>query len=100
MDWRVEFAESSERELARLPAKVKSKALERIRLLQFDPTGRGVKKLTGNDYYSIRFFGNRYRIVFRLFLEQHLVLWHACAIEAKPIADSEMSALYRSSKCH
>ena len=67
VDWRVEFAESSERELARLPAKVKIKALEKIQLLQLDPTGRGVKKLAGLDYYSIRFFGNHYRIVFRLF---------------------------------
>ena len=72
MDWKVEFAESSERELARLPVKVKTKALEKIQLLQFDPTRRGVKKLAGHDYYSIRFFGNRYRIVFRLFSEQRL----------------------------
>jgi mRNA-degrading endonuclease RelE of RelBE toxin-antitoxin system len=63
MDWKVEFAESSERELARLPIK----ALEKIQLLRFDPTAHGVKKLAGHDYYSIRFFGNRYRVVFRLY---------------------------------
>jgi plasmid stabilization system protein ParE len=28
----------------------------------------------GNDYYRIRFFSNHYRIVFRLFYEQQLVL--------------------------
>jgi mRNA interferase RelE/StbE len=74
MDWNVEFAESSERELARLPVKVKIKALEKVRLLRFDPRRHGVKKLAGNDYYSIRFFGDHYRIVFRLFSEQRLVL--------------------------
>lgn len=74
MDWKVEFAESSERELARLPVKAKIKAFEKIQLLQLDPTRRGVKKLAANDYYSVRFFGNHDRIVFRLFPEQHLVL--------------------------
>jgi mRNA-degrading endonuclease RelE of RelBE toxin-antitoxin system len=74
MDWTVDFAESSERELGRLPVKVKIKALEKIQLLHLDPLRRGVKKLAGNDYYSIRFFGNQYRAVFRLFPEQHLVL--------------------------
>jgi mRNA-degrading endonuclease RelE of RelBE toxin-antitoxin system len=69
-----DFAESTERELARLPAKVRIKALEKIQLLQADPTRRGVKKLAGNDYYSIRFFGDHYRIVLRLFPEDHLVL--------------------------
>jgi mRNA-degrading endonuclease RelE of RelBE toxin-antitoxin system len=73
-DWKVEFAESSERELDRLPAKVKIKALEKIKLLQLGPTQRGVKKRAGNDYYSIRFCGNRYRVVFRLFSEQRLIL--------------------------
>jgi mRNA interferase RelE/StbE len=72
--WTVEFAESAARELARLPANVKNKALEKIRLLQIDPTPRGVKKLTGHDYHRLRFFGNRYRIVFRVFPDQRLVL--------------------------
>jgi len=30
MNWKVEFAESSDRELARLPVEVKSNALERF----------------------------------------------------------------------
>jgi mRNA-degrading endonuclease RelE of RelBE toxin-antitoxin system len=59
---------------ASLPAKVKVKALEKIQLLRPDLTRHGVKKLSGNEYYRTRFFGNHYRIVFRLFSEQHFVL--------------------------
>jgi mRNA-degrading endonuclease RelE of RelBE toxin-antitoxin system len=58
----------------RLPAKVKINALEKIQLLRPDLTRYGVQKLSGNEYYSTRFFGNHYRIVFRLFAERHLVL--------------------------
>ena len=74
MGWEVEFAESSERELARLPAKVRIKALEKIQLLRLDPTRRGVKKLAGNDYYSIRILWQPLPHRLRLFYEQRLVL--------------------------
>ena len=68
-----EFAESSEREVVRLPVKVKIKTLAKIQLLQLDSTRRGVENLAGNGYCSTRFFGNHYCIVFRPISQRRLV---------------------------
>jgi len=82
MDWKVEFAASAERELARLPGKVKIKALESIQLLRFDPIRRGVKKLAANDYYSIC-----------LFSDQRLVLITRVRHRSDAIVDSESALM-------
>jgi hypothetical protein len=94
MGWKVEFAESSERELARLPAKVKIKALEEIQLLRSDPTRRGVKKLGGHDYYTS---GSLATVTasFSASSPTNVSFWsHECAIEATPIVDCEKPALH------
>lgn len=89
MEWKVDFAESSERELGRLPAKVKIKALEKIQLLELDPIRRGVKKLAGNDYYSIRFLATSTASFSASSLNSISFSLRECAIEATPTGDFE-----------
>ncbi len=65
MTYRVVILPSAQKELARLPAKVRRRADERIRALAENPRPPGCKKLKGEvDLYRVALGG--YRIVYRV----------------------------------
>ncbi len=62
--YRIQFKKSVAKDLRSIPNKDIKQILARIDSLADDPRPRGVKKLSGNEYYRIR--QGSYRIIYAL----------------------------------
>ena len=73
--WRLRLTAAAEREASRLPsARLSEEAGDIIEDLAEDPFPTGyVKMRRYGDHYRIRFGGDRYRIVYRVNLRQHMI---------------------------
>jgi mRNA interferase RelE/StbE len=63
-NYRIEIKRSAGKELERLPAADKRRAISRIRGLADDPRPQGSKKLSGEEKYRIR--QGDYRILYQI----------------------------------
>ena len=71
MSWKSSYASSFEKDLLRLRANVRERAIEAIRQILFNPYGG--KKLSGRaNRYSVR-IGRDHRIVYSVYKREHLI---------------------------
>ena len=71
-DYRITFASSATREMARLPRQAQERIAQAIDRLPKNPRPRGVEKLTGyRDLYRIRV--GRYRVVYQIVDSERLI---------------------------
>jgi mRNA interferase RelE/StbE len=63
--YQLQLLPTAQRELLKLPAKIRVRVLDAIRSLQANPRPTGCKKLAGNaDYYRIRV--GDYRVLYEI----------------------------------
>ena len=75
MTCRVEIPHSVQRELDALPDSVWKEAIQTISDLREDPFPEGAHELRGHrDYFRVKFYFDRYRIIYRVSLKQRRVV--------------------------
>ncbi len=68
----VRLHAAAQKDLDRLPEKLRSRVISRLRILQTEPRPRGCTKLTGSvDVYRIRV--GDYRILYRVLNDERIV---------------------------
>ena len=74
MTWEIRYRGSVEKDVSRLPERIRAVALEKIVALAHDPFAVGCKKLKGQENrFRIR-IARDYRVVYSLLREERLVI--------------------------
>ncbi len=70
--YRIEFSARAKRQGDKLPQAIQRRIIKAVQRLASDPFPRGVRKLTGSDYYRLRV--GDYRIIYEVHKDKLVIL--------------------------